>query len=773
MKIFVTLNLIFLFTIGLLVQTARAQTLQLQPLTTFGTNGNGSVLPGQLPYLTDGSTNPISGSSGVHELQRSMAYNPTTGHLLVLSRTNTATGASYYLGIINATNGADVGTLNLGTPGFGANVGFDFNSIAVAADGTIYVCGLTSSSQSSGAFNLYHFANESSSQDYVYSGDPANGNASNSGNTRWGDTMTVTGTGTGTKVLVSSRGNVVAILTPNDPSLTAVWTATTLLTDVPAGGLGYGVAFGTGSSNTFWAKATSGALYQLSYNLGAGTATTLNSYSTVVFPGGVGPIGILSSSSLLASLETPASGGGYVRLHDISNTANPPVLLDRKAWATNEAVNGISAGSVVFGSMGSTNILYVLDSDNGIMAFSIVSGPAPLLAPYITLNPVSETASLANTALPFIGAAEGSALLHYQWYFSTNNTLLANATNSTLTITNVQPANFGNYYFVVTNSYGSATSALATLTESISFKNGVVYEPFNYTAGLPLQNLGGWVTNTASAAVQVQGCYIVAGNLVVPGLPAPIGNHYLWASNVTVRLPFGSQTNGPLYFSFAYRATNYTGNTSTEDPIGGLAYSSGTTLYPKVDSVWTDSNHYSVGVAKGTGVGFRVTDSQVFTGTDTVFIVCCLVMTNGNTGSDIIELWVNPNPATFGAATPPAPNCVTNTGSGGATADPGANGVDRISWRGGSIVQHEVDEVRVGFTWAAVTPPPPVYLTAQTSGNNVVVSWPTNAVGYTLVGETNLTSAAWTTNTPIVVQGTNNTYTVPGPAGQQFFRLTR
>ena len=768
MKILMNSKLTLLLIFCLLGQIVQSQTLQLLPLATFGTNGNGSILPGERPYLTDGTTNSFSGSGGIHELQRSMAYNPTTGHLLILSRTNTATGSSYYVAIIDATSGADVGTLSLDTPGIGANANFDFSAITVADDGAIYICDLTSSSQSSGAFNLYHWATESSSQDYVYFGDPSNGNTNNSGNSRWGDTIAVTGTGIGTKVLVSSRGTVMAILTPTDPTLTAVWSVTTLQTDVPGGNIGYGLAFGV-SGNTIWAKTASGPLYLLSYNMGAGTATTLQTYSTTVFPGLTGAIGIQSQSNLLVGLEMPVGLAANVRLYDISNTAIPPVLFDRKAWVTNESGNGIFAGSIF---LGGTNV-YALNSDNGIMAYSIVSGPTPQLAPAITLNPVSESVALANNAAPFIGAADGTAPLAYQWYFNTN-TLIAKATNSTFTVTNVQPANFGSYYFVVTNSYGSATSALATLTEAISFKNGVVYEPFNYTVGLPLQNLGGWVTNTPSVAAQVQGCFIAAGSLGVPGLPVPIGNHYLWASNVTVRLPFGSQTNGPLYFSFVHRGTNIAANTATEDPIGGFAYSSGTTLYPKVDCVWSDSNHYSVGAAKGTGVNFRVTDTNVITGTDTVFIVCCLVMTNGNNGSDTVELWINPDPATFGAAMPPPPNCMTNAGNGGATADPGANGVDRISWRGtaGSF-QHEVDEVRIGFTWAAVTPPPAVYLTASLIGNNVAVSWPTNAVGYTLVSETDLTSAAWTTNTPIIVQGTNNTFTVPGPIGQQFFRLAR
>jgi hypothetical protein len=53
--------------------------------------------------------------------------------------------------------------------------------------------------------------------------------------------------------------------------------------------------------------------------------------------------------------------------------------------------------------------------------------------------------------------------LAYQWYFNQTN-LLANATNASLTLTNVQPSQAGNYSVVVTNLYGSALSSNAVLT---------------------------------------------------------------------------------------------------------------------------------------------------------------------------------------------------------------------------------------------------------------------------------------------------------------------
>ncbi len=148
-------------------------------------------------------------------------------------------------------------------------------------------------------------------------------------------------------------------------------------------------------------------------------------------------------------------------------------------------------------------------------------------------------------------------------------------------------------------------------------------------------------------------------------------------------------------------------------------------------------------------------------------IVGRLVINTNTTSDDTCDLWVNPDPATFGAANPPTPSVANANGK----AD---SNVDRFSWRGITTgQQHDVDELRLGFTWAAVTPPTPVALAIKGSGTNSVVSWPTNAIGWNLVGTTNLVGGVWTTNTPIVVQGANNTFTTNDVAGQQFFRLKR
>jgi pectate lyase len=85
-------------------------------------------------------------------------------------------------------------------------------------------------------------------------------------------------------------------------------------------------------------------------------------------------------------------------------------------------------------------------------------------APFIVSHPQSQTASPSNT-VAFTVVAAGSTPLAYQWYFNTN-TPLANATNVTLFLTNVQTTNAGTYSVMVTNTAGSVMSSNAILTVS-------------------------------------------------------------------------------------------------------------------------------------------------------------------------------------------------------------------------------------------------------------------------------------------------------------------
>lgn len=69
----------------------------------------------------------------------------------------------------------------------------------------------------------------------------------------------------------------------------------------------------------------------------------------------------------------------------------------------------------------------------------------------------------------------------------------------------------------------------------------------------------------------------------------------------------------------------------------------------------------------------------------------------------------------------------------------------------------------------------PPRLTIIPSEEDILLTWPTNATGFTLQSSTNLGSlAVWSTNSPVpVVVNGQNTVTNPISGSQQFFRLSQ
>jgi len=117
-------------------------------------------------------------------------------------------------------------------------------------------------------------------------------------------------------------------------------------------------------------------------------------------------------------------------------------------------VQNINAGTysvVVSNNVGSVSSTYA----------TLTVNPAPV-APSISTQPQSLTVTQGQNAT-FTVAADGTSPLHYQWYFNAN-TLLANATNLSFTVSNAQYTNTGTYSIIITNSVGSVTSTYASLT---------------------------------------------------------------------------------------------------------------------------------------------------------------------------------------------------------------------------------------------------------------------------------------------------------------------
>ncbi|WP_040549795.1 PA14 domain-containing protein [Pedosphaera parvula] len=386
--------------------------------------------------------------------ERGLAYNPKTGHVLVISR-NSATGAdgpnALGVGVFDGNTGLYIKQLNLGTIASTGVGTFKLNMIDIADDGAIYACNLTTS-WATVPLIIYRWQDENSTPTTAFSG------LALGGSTRCGDDFVVRRSGAGTQILVSGNSavNTVPIFSTTDGiNFTGIALS---VANLPNASVRLGLAFGCG--NTFYGQTTANSTKFVSFNSPTSTVASLTaSYAIYDKQGspGFGPIGVdIANQRLIGDLTLPNTGSSHsMNLFDlnalvVAPTTNSPV--DAKPFAV--SVGTFGTGSVDFTPDGSR--LYTLDSGSGIIAFSL----APkLAAPSICSQP--QNYIVPRGGLGFFDVGSIGSLQNYQWRLNGAN--LAGATNRTLDLPNVQLANLGNYTVVITNSLGLITSSIAVL----------------------------------------------------------------------------------------------------------------------------------------------------------------------------------------------------------------------------------------------------------------------------------------------------------------------
>jgi hypothetical protein len=174
------------------------------------------------------------------------------------------------------------------------------------------------------------------------------------------------------------------------------------------------------------------------------------------------------------------------------------------------------------------------------------------------------------------------------------------------------------------------------------------------------------------------------------------------------------------------------------------------------------STNYKIGIGANTSAASGATfATNLFNMTSTNFVVCSYTplpiitsvvggVTNFVT-NNYAQMWINPDPSTFGAAVPPAPSATNNNNAGGVGGGVAENQVMSFYWRQGNIAIPEVyaADLRIGYCWACMTPPSnnpaPQAATlsiAAASSNLAVVSFPTNTPCYLMQSSTNVVYAS-------------------------------
>ena len=231
--------------------------------------------------------------------------------------------------------------------------------------------------------------------------------------------------------------------------------------------------------------------------------------------GSVNPLNVTMNSSLVItgnflayptySLTLATNGQGAIDL-------NPP----GGSYPSNTLVT-VSAdpmpGWVFTGWSGGTNgnvnpLALTLDNN-----FSLTGNFAQL--PAFDVQPVSVT-NVAGSTVNFSAHAVGTAPLSYQWFFS-GGSPPGVTTNTTLALTNISSGQAGNYWVVVTNNYGGATSQIASLTlKTVGGPTNVVNSPDEASLRAAIA-LGGWVGLGFNGTITITNTIAISNNVILDG----------------------------------------------------------------------------------------------------------------------------------------------------------------------------------------------------------------------------------------------------------------
>jgi len=326
------------------------------------------------------------------------------------------------------------------------------------------------------------------------------------------------------------------------------------------------------------------------------------------------------------SITSPTNNAHFTAPTNISITASAAdsdgsvskVEFFQGAAKLGESTNSLNSSySLVWSNVGAGSYTLTAKATDNLGA-ATVSAPVSITVssntpPAITQQPVSLVVTQGNTAT-FSVTAIGAAPLSYQWRFGipgTGGANLAGATNAILSVTNA-----GNYRVIITNLFGSATSAVATLT--VLVPPSITQQPQSQTVPAGT-NVAFTVMATGTLPLSYQWYFngvLISGQtntmLAIPDVKAAnAGSYTVVVGNQAGTVPSNQANLKVLVSSIITRVTE-TGTTAsiTFTTVSGLTY---TVQYKNhlEDSVWTPI----LPSVSGTGSQMTLNDTTAATGT--------------------------------------------------------------------------------------------------------------------------------------------------------------
>jgi hypothetical protein len=225
----------------------------------------------------------------------------------------------------------------------------------------------------------------------------------------------------------------------------------------------------------------------------------------------------LSPVSLAVTVSQSSMGSGSTQQASATASFSAATGVTVTGYVTNWSssntnvltVNG--SGLIAGVNAGSASVSAIL---NGITATStsITVTPSP---PIITQQPTAAETLLAGATLETSTANSGTPPFFYRWYWNGEPNPFSAGGTPTLIITNLQLAEAGSYFCVVSNAYGTATSSALNLT---------VVAPTRYEQSLlGLEPMAYWPLTETSGSVahdvvgDFNGAYVGGVSLGQPG----------------------------------------------------------------------------------------------------------------------------------------------------------------------------------------------------------------------------------------------------------------
>lgn len=290
--------------------------------------------------------------------------------------------------------------------------------------------------------------------------------------------------------------------------VTYQWLSNGIPFQVPPGEVGAGTE---NRNNLYFRMGSQPAMYSLAVINPLGRATSAVAY--VVNPGPPTlfqqPQNVLTTNGNTVQFSIAAFGAGQVSYQWQRSGTNLTGATNATLSLTNVSVAQAGAYSVSVGNAsGTTN--------------STVATLTVLVPPQISVPPPASVTNGLGTTAQFGVTATGTAPLAYQWFNGTTPVL--NATSATLSLPNVQLAQAGNYFVVITNAAGAVTSSVVSLTVTV---------------------------------------------LPPSLLTQPMGQSFTLGSGLTLSVTAGG--TGPLFYQWQFNGTNLPGATSASLALANLA----------------------------------------------------------------------------------------------------------------------------------------------------------------------------------------------------------